>query len=50
MRAMDTLFGPFFRWFNGWFGRRSEGYGRGVTGIVQAQVAGDDRLRGAARA
>jgi multidrug efflux pump len=34
-RAMDGVFGPFFRWFNGWFGRRSEGYGRGVTRILQ---------------
>ena len=34
-RGMDTLFGGFFRWFNGWFGRRSEAYGRGVTRIVQ---------------
>jgi multidrug efflux pump len=34
-RWMDAVFGPFFRWFNGWFGRRSESYGRGVTGIVK---------------
>jgi multidrug efflux pump len=34
-RGMDRVFGPFFRWFNGWFGRRSEGYGRAVTGIVR---------------
>ena len=32
---MDRVFGPFFRWFNGWFGRRSEGYSRGVTRIVR---------------
>ena len=38
-RRMDALFGPFFRWFNGWFGRRSEGYGRGVTRIVQRKSA-----------
>ena len=38
-RQMDALFGPFFRWFNGWFGRRSEGYGRGVTRIVQRKSA-----------
>ena len=37
-RGMDRLFGPFFRWFNGWFGRRSEGYGRGVTRIVQRKA------------
>jgi multidrug efflux pump len=34
-RWMDAILGPFFRWFNGWFGRRSESYGRGVTGIVK---------------
>ena len=34
-RGMDKVFGPFFRWFNGWFGRRSDSYGRGVTRIVQ---------------
>ena len=34
-RGMDRVFGGFFRWFNGWCGRRSEGYGRAVTGIVR---------------
>ncbi|MEO6898142.1 MAG: multidrug efflux RND transporter permease subunit [Caldimonas sp.] len=34
-RGIDRVFGPFFRWFNGWFGRRSEGYGRGVNAIVR---------------
>lgn len=29
------MFGPFFRWFNGWFGRRSEDYGHGVTRILK---------------
>ena len=38
-RIMDTLFGGFFRWFNGWFRRRSEGYGRGVTAIVRRKSA-----------
>ncbi len=33
-RAMDRLFGGFFGWFNRWFARRTEGYGRSVTGIV----------------
>ncbi|HEU4460477.1 MAG TPA: multidrug efflux RND transporter permease subunit [Methylibium sp.] len=33
-KGMDKLFGPFFRWFNGWFKRRSDGYGRGVAGIL----------------
>jgi multidrug efflux pump subunit AcrB len=35
MRTMDALFGRFFHWFNRWFGRRSEDYGRGVGGIVK---------------
>jgi hydrophobe/amphiphile efflux-1 (HAE1) family protein len=34
-RGMDKVFGVFFRWFNGWFRRRSDDYGRGVTGIVK---------------
>ncbi|HEY5323994.1 MAG TPA: efflux RND transporter permease subunit, partial [Caldimonas sp.] len=38
MRAMDMLFGPFFRWFNRWFGRRSDDYSRGVTGIVKRKT------------
>ena len=33
--GMDRAFGRFFRWFNGWFTRRSEGYGRGITRLVQ---------------
>jgi multidrug efflux pump len=33
-RGMDRVFGGFFRWFNGWFGRRSDAYSRGVAGIV----------------
>ena len=33
-RAMDRVFGPFFRGFNRFFKRSSEGYGRGVTGIL----------------
>ena len=37
-RAMDRGFGPFFRWFNRWFGRRREDYGRGVTRIVQRKT------------
>ena len=35
---MDRAFGPFFRWFNRWFGRRREDYGRGVTRIVQRKT------------
>ncbi|MBN8492353.1 MAG: efflux RND transporter permease subunit [Burkholderiales bacterium] len=38
-RGMDRVFGGFFRWFNGWFGRRSEAYGRGVARIVQRKTA-----------
>jgi multidrug efflux pump len=34
-RVMDRLLGGFFRWFNGWFARRSEGYGAKVSSIVQ---------------
>ncbi len=34
-KGMDKLFGGFFRWFNGWFHRRSDSYGRGVTGVVK---------------
>jgi len=34
-RIMDKLFGPFFRWFNGWFHRRSDGYSRSVSQIVR---------------
>ncbi len=33
-RGMNKVFGGFFHWFNGWFHRRSDGYSRGVTGIV----------------
>ena len=33
-RGMDRVLGGFFHWFNGWFGRRSEGYSRGVTKLV----------------
>ena len=38
-RGMDRVFGGFFRWFNGWFGRRSEAYGRGVAQIVRRKSA-----------
>jgi multidrug efflux pump len=37
-RAMEGAFGGFFRWFNGWFRRRSEGYGHGVTRILQRKT------------
>ncbi|HEU6455086.1 MAG TPA: multidrug efflux RND transporter permease subunit, partial [Roseateles sp.] len=35
MRGMDRVFGGFFHWFNRFFHRRSEDYGRGVTGILK---------------
>ena len=35
MRGMDKVFGGFFHWFNRFFHRRSEDYGRGVTGILK---------------
>ncbi len=35
MRGMDKVFGRFFHWFNRFFHRRSEDYGRGVTGILK---------------
>jgi multidrug efflux pump len=38
-RAMDWAFGGFFRWFNGFFGRASSAYGRGVAGIVRRKSA-----------
>ena len=34
-RGMDKVFGGFFRWFNRFFKRSSNAYGRGVTGILQ---------------
>ncbi|MES2831764.1 MAG: multidrug efflux RND transporter permease subunit [Pseudomonadota bacterium] len=34
-RGMDKVFGRFFAWFNRFFNRSSERYGRGVTGMVQ---------------
>ncbi len=34
-RVMDAVFGRFFHGFNRFFHRRSEAYGRGVTGILK---------------
>ncbi|MDZ5461273.1 efflux RND transporter permease subunit [Azohydromonas lata] len=34
-RGMDRVFGRFFHWFNGFFHRRSESYGRGVRGVLR---------------
>ncbi len=39
-RGMDKLFGPFFRWFNRFFSRASESYGRGVKGVMVRKSAG----------
>lgn len=38
-RGMDKVFGRFFNWFNRFFHRRSEGYSRGVTGILRRKSA-----------
>ena len=35
---MDRVLGGFFGAFNRWFARRSDGYGRGVTRIVQRKT------------
>ncbi len=34
-RGMDAVFGRFFHWFDRFFRRNSERYGRGVSGILQ---------------
>jgi len=34
-RGMDRVFGGFFRWFNGWFKRRSDGYTHRIGGIIR---------------
>jgi multidrug efflux pump len=34
-RGMDRVLGRFFHWFNGFFHRRSEGYSRGVRGVLR---------------
>jgi multidrug efflux pump len=33
-RGMDRVFGPFFRRFNAFFHRSSDGYSKGVTGVL----------------
>jgi multidrug efflux pump len=38
-RIMDRLFGRFFHWFNGMFGRASYRYERGVKGILARKSA-----------
>ncbi len=38
-RGMDRLLGPVFRGFNRLFQRGSEGYGRGVGGVLQRKTA-----------
>src|SRR5690606_34299615 len=37
-RAMERVFGGFFRWFNNFFHRSSEGYAHGVSGILQRKA------------
>ena len=37
-RAIDRVFGGFFRWFNRVFGRASNAYGRRVSGMVQRKT------------
>jgi multidrug efflux pump len=37
-RIMDATFGRFFGWFNRFFHRESERYGRGVTGILRRKT------------
>ncbi|MBC7939334.1 MAG: efflux RND transporter permease subunit [Chitinophagaceae bacterium] len=37
-RGIDRVFGGFFRWFNGWFGRRGEQYGRGVGTLLKRKT------------
>jgi multidrug efflux pump len=34
-RGMDRVLGRFFHWFNGFFHRRSDGYSRGVRGVLR---------------
>ncbi|QGZ42200.1 multidrug efflux pump [Pseudoduganella flava] len=39
-RAMDKVLGPFFGWFNRFFHRASESYGRGVKGVMARKSVG----------
>ncbi len=34
-RAMNTIFGRFFKWFNRFFAKRSENYSNGVKGLLK---------------
>jgi multidrug efflux pump len=38
-RGMDRVFGRFFHWFNGFFGRASHRYERGVKGVLARKSA-----------
>jgi multidrug efflux pump len=38
-RGIDKLFGGFFRWFNRFFQRSSQAYGRGVSGVLGRKSA-----------
>ncbi len=39
-RGMDKVFGRFFAWFNGFFGRSSEKYERGLTKFIKRRSIG----------
>src|SRR5690606_22141121 len=37
-RAMNRVFGRFFNWFNDFFGRSSDAYATGVTGVIRRKA------------
>jgi multidrug efflux pump len=37
-RGMNRVFGRFFNWFNDMFGRASESYGTGVSGVIRRKA------------
>jgi multidrug efflux pump len=37
-RGMNRVFGRFFNWFNNMFGRASESYGTGVSGVIRRKA------------
>ena len=37
-RGMNRVFGRFFNWFNNMFGRASESYGSGVSGVIRRKA------------
>ncbi|MBB1650151.1 efflux RND transporter permease subunit, partial [Delftia sp. UME58] len=38
-RGMNRVFGRFFNWFNNMFGRASESYGSGVSGVIRRKAS-----------